>query len=371
MRSVPSIAFTGGGTGGHIYPGLAVIEELRGRFKGRLVWIGSTKDSDRRAVEAAGVEFFAIPSGKLRRQLSAKNLADVFRVFAGYLAARKLLRELEPALLFSKGGYVSVAPCRAAAGLGIPVFTHESDLSPGLATRLNARVAETVFTAYEETGAALPEALRPRVKQVGNPIRAAFARADAARGRAFLKIPDGLPLVLVLGGSQGSLQINQLVASCLPEILGRACLVHQTGLANSAAPSEGLPCGERYRSMPYIGDELPDILAAADLVVTRAGAGGLWEAGALGKALILVPLAGAGTRGDQVDNARYFESRGAARVLAGAGATPERLSQLVYQWLDHPGEAASAGAAARGITHPGAAKSIASSILERTGATTP
>ncbi|MEI6388262.1 MAG: UDP-N-acetylglucosamine--N-acetylmuramyl-(pentapeptide) pyrophosphoryl-undecaprenol N-acetylglucosamine transferase [Spirochaetota bacterium] len=371
MIGIPSIAFTGGGSGGHIYPGLAIIEELRSHFRGRLVWIGSTKDSDRKAVEAAGVEFFPIPSGKLRRQFSAENLADIFRVFAGYLAARKLLMQLAPALLFSKGGYVSVPPCRAAAGLGIPVFTHESDLSPGLATRLNAGVAETVFTAYAETGAALPEAFQPRVKQVGNPIRAAFASADAARGRAFLGIPDGLPLVLALGGSQGSLQINQLVASCLPDILSRACLVHQTGTANRAAAPEGLPCGERYRPMPYIGDELPDLLAAADIVVTRAGAGGLWEAGALGKALILVPLAGAGTRGDQVDNARYFESRGAASVLAGAGATPQRLSQLVLYWLDNPGEAASAGAAARGIAHPGAAKSIASSILERIGATTP
>ena len=138
-----TLAFTGGGTGGHIYPGIAVVEALRSRgFGGRIVWIGSSREADRAAVEAGGIEFSSIPSGKLRRDFSMKNAVDAFRVLAGYAAARRLLAALRPRLLFSKGGYVSVPPCAAAASLGIPYFTHESDLSPGLATRLNAAHAE-------------------------------------------------------------------------------------------------------------------------------------------------------------------------------------------------------------------------------------
>ncbi|MBP7096701.1 MAG: glycosyltransferase, partial [Spirochaetia bacterium] len=142
------VVFTGGGTGGHVYPGLAVAARLREAWDGRLVWIGSGKEVERRAVEAAGIEFLSVPSGKLRRELNFRNLADAFRVLAGYFASRRLLKRLRPALVFSKGGYVSVPPCAAAASLGIPVFTHESDATPGLATRLNARKAERIFVAY-------------------------------------------------------------------------------------------------------------------------------------------------------------------------------------------------------------------------------
>jgi UDP-N-acetylglucosamine--N-acetylmuramyl-(pentapeptide) pyrophosphoryl-undecaprenol N-acetylglucosamine transferase len=394
-----AIAFTGGGSGGHIYPGLAVIESLRRDFGGRIVWIGGTKESDRRAVEAAGVEYVAIPSGKLRRQLSLENVADAFRVLAGYATSKRVLASLRPALLFSKGGYVSVPPCRAAASLGIPVFTHESDLTPGLATRLNARRAERVLVAYEETRAAFPEGLRDRVIVTGNPLRAAMLAGDAGRGRRLLGVPEDLPVLLVLGGSQGARQVNGLVAAALPALTRRAFVAHQTGEAGAfmALPdaSEALPTASeaqtsespagitaipahaganpsigagRYRTWTFIHDELPDLMAAATIVVTRAGAGALWEGAALGKPLILVPLAGTATRGDQVDNARYFEARGAAKVLLGDGATPETLVSAVEAWLDDPGAAVTAGAAAKAIARSDAAGTIARLILERTGA---
>jgi UDP-N-acetylglucosamine--N-acetylmuramyl-(pentapeptide) pyrophosphoryl-undecaprenol N-acetylglucosamine transferase len=360
----PTIAFTGGGTGGHVYPGLAVIECLRARgFSGRIEWIGSKKESDRRVVEAAGIEFIAVPSGKLRRELSPRNAVDAFRVLAGYAASRKALKDLAPALLFSKGGYVSVPPCAAAASLGIPYFTHESDLTPGLATRLNARRADRVLLSYEETRIRLPAAARARAVVAGNPIRESIRRGDSGRGRALLGVPEGLPVVFFLGGSQGARQINHLVAEALPRLTEAAFVVHQTGEASSPSSQDS----PRYKAFAYIGDEMPDLLAAADLVVGRAGAGTLWECAALAKSMILVPLCGAGTRGDQVDNATLFERSGAAVSLIGEAATSDRLVEEALALLRDDSRRRAAGEAARALAGGDAALAIADLILRTIG----
>lgn len=369
----PTIVFTGGGTGGHIYPGIAVAQRVRALLAAqdrsvRMVWLGSFKESDRSPVEAAGIEYRALPSGKLRRQLSAENLADAFRVLAGYFAARRALKELKPILVFSKGGYVSVPPCRAAASLGIPVFTHESDLSPGLATRLNARIAERVFVSYEETRARFPEALRSRVEVSGQPVRSSLSRGDAARGRAFAGIPEGLPVVLVIGGSQGARKLNELLSGALPELLASCAVVHQTGPGNAGCPESSIPepLRPRYRAFEYIRDEIADLYAAADLYVGRAGAGSLWECAVTGVPMVLVPLAGTGTRGDQVENARYFASRGAALVLEGRDAEdPAALVQACRSILDDGGRRAEASRAAREVGKKDGADFIALRILTR------
>jgi UDP-N-acetylglucosamine--N-acetylmuramyl-(pentapeptide) pyrophosphoryl-undecaprenol N-acetylglucosamine transferase len=367
-----TIVFTGGGTGGHIYPGIAVAEALRAQgFGGRLAWIGSRKEADRQAVEAAGIEFFSIPSGKLRRQFSLENAADAFRVLAGFVAARRLLKTLRPVLLFSKGGYVSVPPCAAAASLGIPYFTHESDLSPGLATRLNAGRAEAVVLSYEETRASLPPSLRAKAVVAGNPVRAAIRLGDPARGRALLGLEPGLPIVFFLGGSQGARQINELVSATLPRLSGRAFVLHQTGAAaegeadsaGGATPAEN----PRYRRYAYIRDEMPDLLAAADLVVGRAGAGTLWECAALGRPMLLVPLCGSGTRGDQVDNAALFASSGAAVSLLGSEATADRLADEALALLADGARLRAMGEAAKALAGRDAASEIAQRLLGRIG----
>ncbi|MDR0441974.1 MAG: undecaprenyldiphospho-muramoylpentapeptide beta-N-acetylglucosaminyltransferase [Treponema sp.] len=323
-----NIAFTGGGTGGHIYPGLAVAAELKRQFAGRLFWIGSNGGMDRTLVEEAGIEFFGIPSGKLRRYFSLRTIPDFFRVIAGFFAARKILKREKAALLFSKGGFVSVPPCAAAASLGIRVFTHESDFSPGLATRLNARfVSRTkgrVFTAYAETARLLPVKVRDRVTVSGNPVRAVFRNADAAAGKAFLGLGADARILLVLGGSQGAKEINDLVRDALPELVKDYIVVHQFG-PNQA---HDLPETERYKPYAYIREEMPHVLAAAELVLGRSGAGTVWECAALGKPMLLVPLRGSGTRGDQVENARYFQQAGAAQVL-GEDAGPQVMAQAV------------------------------------------
>jgi UDP-N-acetylglucosamine--N-acetylmuramyl-(pentapeptide) pyrophosphoryl-undecaprenol N-acetylglucosamine transferase len=318
-----TIAFTGGGTGGHIYPGLAVADRLKSRLDCRIVWIGSNQGIDRSIVEAAGFDFIGIPSGKLRRYLSLRNISDVFKVLAGFFAARKALKKIKPALLFSKGGFVSVPPCAAAASLGIPVFTHESDYSPGLATRLNLRWAELVLVAYSDTAAALGDA-RKRAVVVGNPVRPAFRVADGERGRRFLGVSPKERILLVLGGSQGARQVNELVIQALDSLTEEYVVVHQTGTAFETGHARS----ERYLPYPYLKDELPDILSCAELVAGRSGAGTVWEAATAGKPMVLIPLRGATTRGDQVENAEYFRRIGAAIVL-GAEATAEAFATAV------------------------------------------
>jgi UDP-N-acetylglucosamine--N-acetylmuramyl-(pentapeptide) pyrophosphoryl-undecaprenol N-acetylglucosamine transferase len=235
------------------------------------------------------------------------------------------LKKEQPALLFSKGGFVSVPPCAAAASLGIPVFTHESDYSPGLATRINLRFARRILTAYEDTLRFFPEQFRGRAQAMGNPIRREFRSADAALGRAFLGLAPEDRILLVLGGSQGAREINELVREALPSLTRYYVVVHQTG------PHRGwdLPAQARYRPYPYIREEMPHVLAAAELVLGRSGAGTLWECAALGKPLVLIPLAGSGTRGDQVENARYFEKAGAAVVLPPKAGESRPLAEVL------------------------------------------
>ncbi|MDR0316706.1 MAG: undecaprenyldiphospho-muramoylpentapeptide beta-N-acetylglucosaminyltransferase [Treponema sp.] len=344
-----TIAFTGGGTGGHIYPGLAVASELTRRFAAgdcRIFWIGSNAGRDRMIVEGAGLEFFGVPAGRLRRYLSLKTIPDFFRVIAGFFAARKILKKQRADILFSKGGFVSVPPCAAAASLGIPVFTHESDYSPGLATRINLRfVSRTggrVFIAYDDTARFLPAALADRITVSGNPVRSAFYSADPAQGRAFLGLGPQERILLVLGGSQGAQEINELIRAALPELCRHYTVVHQSG------PDRGwdMPASDRYRPYPYITDEMPHVLAAAELIVGRSGAGTVWESAALGKPMLLIPLHGSGTRGDQVENARFFEQAGAAQTLLGENATPEALAKAVAALAEDAGKRSAMAAAA-------------------------
>jgi UDP-N-acetylglucosamine--N-acetylmuramyl-(pentapeptide) pyrophosphoryl-undecaprenol N-acetylglucosamine transferase len=228
---------------------------------------------------------------------------------------------------------VSVPPCRAAAALGIPYFTHESDTSPGLATRLNSGKAERILVSWPETVAMVPARLRSKVLVVGNPVRPGFFQGDPSRGRKLLGAPEGMPIVSFLGGSQGSAQVNAIVASILPMLAGRAFVFHQTG-GELFDEKIHAPVPGSYLARAYVGEELKDILAASTLGAGRAGAGTIWECAALGLPMVLIPLAGSGTRGDQVENARTAEAAGAAVCLVGEKANPESALSSILNWLD-------------------------------------
>jgi len=364
-----SIAFTGGGTGGHIYPGLAVASYLKKILQHRIFWIGCDNGMDRAIIEGAGIEFFGIPSGKLRRYFSLRNFFDAFKIAAGFFAARKILKKEGAKLLFSKGGFVSVPPCAAASSMKIPVFTHESDFSPGLATRLNTRFAERVFIPYKESVAFFTGRAVRKIRVSGNPVREQFAAADPAKGRAFLGLGESERILLVLGGSLGSWEINDLVKACLKNFTEFFTVVHQTGENNIGNIEDALKENERYKPYAYFRDEIPHIIAAADLVLCRSGAGTIWECKFLKKPMVLIPFRGSATRGDQVENARLFEEAGAAICfIPGNSGSPsaEKLSALIASLAQNPEKLKSMANANIGVLSEGnAADFIAREIAER------
>ena len=335
-----TVAFVGGGTGGHIYPGLAVADSLRQKFikAGRdvkIIWLGSLSKMDKEIVlnsvdkdgRACADKFYSVPSGKLRRYFSLQNFFDLFKIFFGFVCAFFILLKKRPAFLFSKGGFVSVPPCAAARLLGIKVYTHECDFTPGLATRINSKFASKVLLSYEETKEFFSNGTSPKFVVTGNPVRPAFYQADARLGLEFLGVTaaqkKAKPILLVMGGSLGAAQINELVWKNLSWLCERFIVVHQTGQKNAALLPSDLTEEEKAAYHPYafIYKEMPSVIACADIVLSRAGANSIWECASLKKPMVLVPLEGAGTRGDQVDNAEYFERRGAAIVLTKSAMT--------------------------------------------------
>ncbi|MDR1362442.1 MAG: undecaprenyldiphospho-muramoylpentapeptide beta-N-acetylglucosaminyltransferase [Spirochaetaceae bacterium] len=359
LKSV--IAFTGGGTGGHIYPGLAVAAALRDICGCDIVWLGSKNKIDRSIVEAAGIKFEEISSGKLRRYFSLRNFTDIFRIIAGFFASLLILKRRRPSLLFSKGGFVSVPPVVAAFMLRIPVYTHESDFSPGLATKINAHLADKIFIAYKQTASYLSRKFLNKVIQSGNPVRPEFYAANPEKGRSFLQIPPGEKILLVLGGSQGAAEINNLVENSLAGLTKNFFVVHQTGGGGELNTDKTIQ--PRYIRLSYIKDEMPDILAAAALVLGRAGAGTVWECAATGRPMVLVPLSGSATRGDQIENAKFFEERGAARMLVRPDAA--QLLETLNDLAGNEGQLTAMAAASAQIGTTRGAPVIAEHIVER------
>ena len=342
-KSNNTFVFAGGGTGGHIYPGLAVCDELRSLAEKnnqeiKIIWLGNSSGMDKNLVEKSGsVDLFVgIPSGKLRRYFSLKNFSDLFKIFAGLVKSFFVLLRLRPAILFSKGGFVSVPPCVAARFLRIPVFTHECDFTPGLATRLNSKFASKILVSYDETKFFLPKEKRELAVVTGNPVRPVFYNTNPEEGRQFLfsersDYDPEKPLLLVLGGSLGAHQINELVAANLDWLAERFNVVHQCGAKDADSMPKNHP---GYFLHPFIYKEMSDVISAADIVLSRAGANSIWECSVLGKPMVLIPLCGSGTRGDQVDNARFFEERGAAIVLLGEYAESDYLKGALERMCD-------------------------------------
>ncbi len=313
------IAVTGGGTGGHIFPNVAVVEELRRRDVARVLWIGEKGGKEQEWAEAFGVPYYGIHSGKVRRYFSVKNLFDLFRVFIGVCQSFFILRKTCPAVVFSKGGFVSVPPVIAARLRGIPVVTHESDIIPGLATRIISRFASVVCVSFEKSDV---RAKKGRVVHTGNPVRQAVKQGNADAGRNFLRFTHDGMTVTVLGGSLGASSINRAVW----DMVGRCALpfnlVHQCGRGNAR---EGYEKNVRYRQFEFIGAEMGDVLAASDIVVSRAGAGALYEIGFMKKPSLLVPLPRSKSRGEQIANARFFQEHGASDVLSDEQLDGNRL----------------------------------------------
>lgn len=365
------LVIAGGGTGGHVLPAFAVLGELRQRDAlASVIWIGSSDGHERQAALDADIPYVPIPTGKLRRYLSLQNLTDAGRIPLGVVAARRALRRARPQVILSTGGFVSVPTVIAARGIA-PVITHEQTAIVGLANRINARFADVLAISYAETE---PEARRfhQHVALTGNPVRTTLKEGDRSRGLQWMGFSEDLPVMYVTGGARGASPLNQRIASKLTQILERWQLLHQTGpasanddAANLAAQRAALPAHlqRRYKIVEFIRSELPDVYAAADLVIGRAGAGTVAELALVGKPAILIPLPGTG--GDeQVRNAQVLVNAGGAVVLVQEHATPERLLEECAAILGNADRRQQMGAAARSVAQPDAASRLAEIVLE-------
>lgn len=310
-----TVLFTGGGSAGHVTPNLALMERLRAEGY-HIEYVGSADGIERELVEKAGVPYHAISCGKLRRYFDIKNFSDPFRVIKGIFQSRRIINELRPDAVFSKGGFVSVPVVIASRGKAT-VVTHESDYTPGLANRINSRFADRICVTFEDT----LSNVGPKGIYTGTPIRPELYKGDAQRGLDFVHFNGEKPVLLIMGGSLGAQSINQCVREALPKLLISFDIIHLCGKGkvNPSLNADG------YRQFEYISDELPDLLAAADLVLSRAGANAVFEFLALCKPAMLVPLPLSASRGDQLLNAGYFARKGYAMTIDQERLTPETL----------------------------------------------
>ena len=282
------IVLTGGGTAGHVTPNIALIPTLKAAGY-QISYIGSYEGIERKLIEEMGIPYYGISSGKLRRYFDPKNFSDPFRVLKGFHEAKKLLKKLKPDVVFSKGGFVTVPVVIAAKKCKIPAIIHESDMTPGLANKLCIPSAVKVCCNFPETVSSLPA---DKAVLTGTPIRQELLKGDKETGRQFCRFTSDKPVLMVIGGSLGA---------------------------------------EGYVQYEYIKEELPDLFALSDVVISRAGANAICEISALHKPNLLIPLSANASRGDQILNARSFEKQGFSMVLEEEEITDEKLLDTIHQ----------------------------------------
>jgi len=324
---VKRIVLTGGGTAGHVTPCIALLPELKNEGYD-IQYIGSYNGIERKLIEENGIPYHGISSGKLRRYFDPKNFSDPFKVMKGYFEARKLIKSLKPDIVFSKGGFVSVPVVLAAKKYKVPVIIHESDMTPGLANRIAIPAAKRVCANFPETVKYLPEG---KAVLTGTPIRKELFSGNKIRGLDFCGFTANKPVVLIIGGSTGSRAINESIRGILPNLLKSFQVIHLCGKGNI---SEHLTGTAGYVQYEYINEELRDLFAAADLIISRAGANVICELLALRKPNILIPLPQGASRGDQILNAESFERQGYSFVLKEENLSPTSLLNAVNDVMD-------------------------------------
>ena len=316
------IVMTGGGTAGHVTPNIALFPALRAEDY-EIHYIGSFDGIEKKLIEDFDVPYYGISTGKFRRYFDPKNFSDPFRVMKGFFEARKILKHIKPDVVFSKGGFVSVPVVRAAASLKIPCIIHESDMTPGLANKLCIPVSRKICCNFPETFDMLPP---EKAVLTGSPIREELSTGNKEVGLAFCGFNHEKPVIMVMGGSQGAAAVNQAIRDALPKLLEKYQVVHLCGkdkMDNLLLTVPG------YKQFEYIKEEMKDLLAMADLVISRSGANAISEILALRKPNILIPLPSG--RGDQLLNADSYEAQGFSIVINEDDLTTKVLLQKVEE----------------------------------------
>ncbi len=319
------IILTGGGTAGHVTPNIALLPSLK-KAGYDIFYIGSYEGIEKKLIEEQNIPYYGISSGKLRRYLDIKNFTDPFRVLKGFSEAKKLIKQIKPDILFSKGGFVSVPVVFAAKHYKIPVIIHESDMTPGLANKLSLPMATKICCNFPETVKLLPEG---KAVLTGSPIRAELHKGNRNIGLQFASLSSEKPVILIIGGSQGSAVINQAVRSILPQILKKYQVIHICGKGNM---DNSLNSTKGYSQFEYVKNELKDVFAAADIIISRSGANAICEILSLRKPNILIPLSKAASRGDQILNAASYEKQGFSKVIEEEALTGKVLWEAI-EWV--------------------------------------
>lgn len=317
------ILLTGGGTAGHCTPNLALLPYLKERDID-VIYIGTKDGIEKDIITEANIKYYPISAGKLRRYFSLKNFTDPFKILAGYFQAKKIIKKEQPDLVFSKGGFVTVPVVFAAKAKKIPVVLHESDYTPGLANRLCIPKAQKVCVSFE---AAAKHIDGDKSVVTGAPVRGELLSGNAEKGRQLLGFDEKKPILLIMGGSLGAQAVNDAVDEAIDELLEIFQIAHIRGKGklNPDIKREG------YVQMEYISEELPDVFACADMMLSRAGANAIFEILALALPALLVPLPAASSRGDQVLNAKYFEQKGYSMVIDQDDITPDALTSALKE----------------------------------------
>ncbi len=370
-----TIVFTGGGTGGHFYPIIAIAEALddlvhEERLIAPALYYLAPNSFDEKALFENGITYVHIPAGKVRRYASLRNFTDSFFTLAGMLSALVTLFRLYPDVVVSKGGYGSVPTVLAARLLGIPIIIHESDAKPGRANLLAARFALKIAISFEGAAKYFPESVQNRIARTGIPIRKALMRVEPEGARQYLGLEKNVPTILILGGSQGAMKINETVLSSLPALVSLANVIHQTGQAHfknveAVAPVAlaQSPHASRYHPINYLSEiSLQRSAGVADIVVSRAGANSIAEIALWKKPAILIPIPETISH-DQRSNAYAYAETGAAIVLDEENLTPNLLVSEVRRIVNDPELGKRMGLKAAGFTDPDAARILAREVL--------
>jgi UDP-N-acetylglucosamine--N-acetylmuramyl-(pentapeptide) pyrophosphoryl-undecaprenol N-acetylglucosamine transferase len=332
MRKRIKIIFTGGGSAGHVTPNLPLISAFK--CKGASVfYLGSEQGIERTLIKPLNIPYYPITTGKLRRYWTWKNLLTPFQLLLGIWQSFLLCRRLKPDIIFSKGGFVALPIVIAARLNGIPVVIHESDLSPGLANRLSFPFAKLICITFAATAQFFNK--QSKVLLTGMPIREFLYQGDPKKGLKFCGFTDNKkPILLVMAGGLGSVVINDAIRRLVQPLTKKFQIIHLCGKNKQDSSFEGIVS---YKQFEYLQDELADVLACADLVISRAGATSIYELLALAKPHILLPLSKKASRGDQIDNAKYFSLQGFSKVIYAEAFSDEKLLKMIfdcYQNLD-------------------------------------
>ena len=322
------IILTGGGTAGHVTPNIAMIPRLQ-ELGYTISYIGSYEGIEKKLIEEMGIPYYGISSGKLRRYFDLKNFTDPFRVLKGFGEARKLMKQLKPDVVFSKGGFVTVPVVIAASRSKVPTFIHESDMTPGLANKISIPFATKVCCNFPET---VEKLQGNRAIWTGTPIRQELLSGDPQKALAFTGLSNDKPVIMVIGGSLGAVAVNNAVRAVLPELLKDFQVIH---LCGKGKLDESLKDTKGYVQYEYIKKELADLFALADVVISRAGANAICEISALKKPNLLIPLSARASRGDQILNARSFQRLGYSVVLEEEEITNEKMLNAIHELYEN------------------------------------